>query len=427
MQPRTGKTFPAAVWASRQEPKVLILCPKSVIGVWESWMEPLIGLENMVSITGSKVKKQHALLKEAHVYITNFETIRAVGLLQYKWKAIIVDESILISNYTCQVGGAFYLQGRDPNQKRVILSGAPATESYMQYVNQMKWVFGDFLGYERLQDYIEENWYPDESGRKMMCSPDHKKEISNEVQSRAFCLTQEQAGIKGEVMYQCAPYNIQSKVLLSEMERILEEELRYKTRSGVTRIANPMDRAGFLHRLSVGIGIDGTLLSKEHIEQVCQYIEDEGYRKIVILTNYKIENEAICVALDDRGRRTRSITGATPLRERDFTIREFRAFNDIICICQVKTVKMGLDFSSSEAILYSSVPWSGDDRYQADQRGQNLNNEGGSHVVDICPRFRVGQKDIRFSEFVRKTVMDKVDMSSKVLEGWEDFDLLKYI
>jgi ATP-dependent RNA helicase RhlB len=115
-------------------------------------------------------------------------------------------------------------------------------------------------------------------------------------------------------------------------------------------------------------------------------LQDRKEERYLILSGCKPPIFRMAQRLEEAGYRVGVITGDTPMRERETIRRSFQAGELDHVVAQVVTVKMGLDFSSLDCILFLNNSNSPDARVQAEDRGQHTQRTTPYMIIDIAVR-----------------------------------------
>ena len=161
----TGKTYMGAGAFERSGcSKLLIICLVSKINDWAELLGDDMGY-NVVKLNRGKSKNQEGLQSGADVMVISFESAwRLSGLLSWVDgdTYIIVDESHKFKSSTRKVG-KFMLKLGKRTRHKVILTGTPQSQGYIDYYTQL--TFLDALGGMSLKSFkerycvIQDRWY----------------------------------------------------------------------------------------------------------------------------------------------------------------------------------------------------------------------------------------------------------------------------
>jgi len=402
MRMRTGKTLACidAIGILRSHP-VLVICPASVIASWES---ALLGdgwpQESIRAVRSTAKKTPHQLrnlliLPGTSWAIVSFEMVRRLDVLMVRrrlpegcgipdWAAVVVDESYRVANDEARVVEYLLRRPKPANQARFCLSGAPASEHPLNFATQYIFMDGHYFGCTTVDEYREKYWVWNKWRFKWLPQdPAHLDAILNYVHGSAFCITLEDLGMGGMRLYdriRVEPNEAQIKLL--KWVSITTTYPDKKT--GKTKIMDPLVRVTFEHKISTGVDpLSGNMISTGKVDAAVEYWIRRNRVPMLIISRFVAPVAMAATAFTAAGARVGSITGATSPAERERIRSQFQAGELDVVVSQVIPVKMGLDFSALDSVIYLSNSFSQDDRSQSEERGQHLHRTTPYNIVDI--------------------------------------------
>jgi len=424
MKPRTGKTLSSILGASKcKVSPLLVICPNTVKAGWYDELAYFLGREKQDRIQlveGTKRQRLEQLGGDSLIFICNFEMLKAYDVLSIKpWKGIIVDESYRIANEANKV--TKYLLRKTPEscEFRVCLTGIPSPENPLNLVTQHLFAFKEFMGYTEYGDYIWDNWRYCKYERKYLpYDKKHPQAMLDYHLSKAFCLTLEDLGKGSKRLYRTlrVPADLSQEIMLAE---ILDPKFTYVKKGvlGQQKILklDPLVKGIFVQLISCGIHpIQHEVLSTSKQKFIAQYIQETlGKESVVVFSRFILDIETVAKELKEVGISCEIITGETPIGDRDILRKRFQKGEFQVVVAQVKTVKMGLDFSIADTIIYSSNSFSCDDRLQSEERIINLNKSRPVEIIDVCTVYPNGGS---FDISVSDTLKAKESISSQYVQ-----------
>lgn len=152
MEPGTGKTKVAIDYARTIRAKrVLVICPKSLLGVWQAEVKKNAGKAYIC--VRPKAKNPRRKKGQGVFFLTTYEYFRIheVDFCDIDWDLLIIDESHLVKNRNAKRTKAILRVSRDID-KRVLLTGTPVTNNYIDLWAQLriidKGILGDYKKFE---------------------------------------------------------------------------------------------------------------------------------------------------------------------------------------------------------------------------------------------------------------------------------------
>lgn len=390
MQMRTGKTLTTirSIQALLKRRiylpfPVLIVCPKSVM---ETWRSELLGDgvpgDRIQIIDGPKVKRQGMLRHLKWFNVCNYEMLEPYDVLAEDFRFIVYDESVRIGNYSSKVT-KYVTRRYDKTKRYLALSGAPASESSLQLFPQYMAIQGNFMGYSAYADYLEDHWrYIERSYTWKPRSKKHLEDVQKYNHDTGYCITMKDVGLGSEKLYSIRniPANKKQLELLE-----LTKTLSFYRRDGKDIEFNPLTRTTFEQMIAAGMNpYEGNkLISDAKIKDVIQYYLDNK-EPLLILSRFKSLIGETVKLFEKNKIRTRYIDGDVEVPEREEIRAEFMNGDFDVVVAQVKTVKMGLDFSRATTIFYLSNSFSQDDRAQSEERATHVKKTDPVQIIDTC-------------------------------------------
>ena len=429
MEPRSGKTLVATRIVEGVFP-IIILAPATVLATWyAALLQEGVPEEGIVIMDGrhkGTVKDKRSLLvirTTTHLLI-NFEKVVKSNALFCRqdhplkkvyplldWRAVILDESYRIANMESTITQYLLSREKPLYQQRLLLSGFPICESGLDLASQAIFSRGSFYGFSDPLKYRDHYWREITEAYKWVPKNSlHKRGIIRWNKENAYSVTLKELGLGGEVLQGRAilPINDEQQklmriVALSEVYRMPQDDEQQEARPML-----PTVRAIFLQKIASGIHpYTNEIVSEEKQRYIIEKYKADR-EPILVLSRFRAPMYRLVEMLKEAGIEARYIDGSVSLQDREKFRLEFQEGIIDIVVAQVKTVKMGLDFSRLKTIFYLSNGFSFDDRAQSQLRGQHLTRTLPYDVVDVCTEHTA---DIDLSEIL----VDKGEDARKYL------------
>ena len=399
---RLGKSLTAYWWLQNKNPKpqrILIICPKSVI---VSWYEQLKeeGINTILVFDSKNTDIQEMSEGMPILAITNYETLTSKNnrLIEMAWDAIILDESTKIKNPTTKISDLITDKNAFPqsspmwqspckNQYRVILTGTPAPESYLNYFQQFKFLYGKVGTHDNYFKFRKEYFYFDQNKARYQPKFHFISKFATFLNTYTYNLRRKDVGIDlpniTEKRY--VSMSTEHRKIYDDFEENWFAEFldtvvnTYNVDSGPsikqleTQFATVAQ--SYLHQMACGFPKKmPTFQGKHKLNELIDIIENEldPSDKVVIWCQYLADIEAIRSALARR-HTPEAITGGTTTPQLAAILERFRrpyddsrACNQLIC--QIRKASMGMDLSAADTQIFFSRSWSALDNQQAIDR-----------------------------------------------------------
>lgn len=378
----------------------LIVCPVSVMATWENELlaEGLRPREIHLVHEGDRASQ--LTRPGALVTVVNFEVVKKCHALRVRdgltaaleiprWAGISIDESYRIANPEAIVTREILRTACPAGQFRAILSGAPASESGLNLAPQFMFLDGEFFGRSTLMEYTRDFCRQDPRTRRWVpIRHGHLQDIKDLVARRAYCLQMTDLDLGVEKVHQV--WNVEpSKAQQEALEwcRLANTYPAIKDGKKITRLMSPLVRSTFLAKAAAGVHpLTGELIGDGKVRLLLEWLEDHPDEPALVLSRFTAPIKATVAALERAGIKVGAITGETPKAEREAIRRAFQAGELRVVVGQVRSVKMGLDFSRSNYLFYLSNSYSQDDRTQSEDRGNHTLKTGVLQIVDLCTK-----------------------------------------
>jgi len=425
-QMRLGKSIVAIRWILRQNPtptRILILCPKSVIVAWK---EELAKEKIAPWIIDTSHRDIVAKLPEGW-FVTNYECLIAknMPLSLLNWDAIICDESTKIKNPQARIsdivskGDSFPFRGnKHPfnhitafsnentnKQLRAILTGTPAPESYLNYFNQFKFLFGGIGPHTNYWTFRQKYFYVDELRHKYIPHPFFIPRFANYLEQYASTLSRKQVGINLPHHYVKRFVTLSKKwrEIYDEFEENWYSDFLQKMVDDRTALGSPRSPAqlmtnwatvaqSYLHQMACGFPKRQPEFQAKHkLNELRNILEGElANEKVVIWCQYLNDITQIEAMVYNIGRHPKVIDGKTTTNHLEYRLKSFRRTEtnskllptDIL-ICQIRKASMGMDLSAANTQVFFSRSWSALDNQQAIDRLIHPEKKSSLLTIDL--------------------------------------------
>lgn len=350
------------------------------LATFEGWEKEL--QEEGVSfqhVQGPRTERHELLASPKTFNLVGYEMLRvSPEMWGLDWDCIILDESATIRKPSSKISHLLTSKFRHV-PFRAILSGLPNPSSELDFFQQFKFLFDQFLGcsnwYQfRRKHYIQDGfgWWP---------RPRTKKLIRQHVRENSFCLTRQEAGLGERWIFETRTVRLPARVLkeyCSALNRFALEESQTKWQV-VLR--------GWLQRLAGGFYPSGAPAHQAKLKELLYLLEGELRREqVVVWFSFSKELLAAKAALAKAGIPARIIKGSTSLQKRKKAAELFRAGRIRVLLCQVRCARFGLDFSAADTAIYFSNTTDPEHRAQSRDRIVSVQKKNPLLLIDLVAK-----------------------------------------
>lgn len=363
MEMRLGKSLVAIRWAEASKcERVLLVAP---LATHDGWVEELLLEENaeedIVVLRGSLEKRMQLAKGSGNWFIINYEAIvPTLGILDLHWDCIILDESTKIRNPHAEVTKTLISKTQDIPM-RALLSGLPAPESALDYFEQVRFLFGSFMGCHNFWVFRKQWFFP--IGFEWKAASSTVEKIKERLHEFAFIMTRRQAGLPDKKVYEMR------KVHLSDSQKKLikqiEDGFEFKHQDGVVEETKYVPvKYMWLARIAGGYTPDGKVLSNAKNQEILSLLRgDLKDEPVIIWFRFNEELERTAQFLKSKGFKVGMFIGGDKTASAKFKEAKIQ----ILC-AQAKCGLYGLDWSRSSTAIYYSNWYDGEIRAQSEDR-----------------------------------------------------------
>lgn len=380
MEMRLGKALVAVRWAEHWKMnKNLIVCPKDVAPCWVReleqegfWPEEILHLTGNIPQRLAEIKMNFQTI---HItpqnskpdtapkcfVITNPEAlVYCPNILAESWDSIIFDESTKIKNPNAQITKAVN-RFTDHISGKIILSGLPNPESELDYFEQFRFLYGQFMNCSNYWYFRKKHFR--QWGYNWKINKLAKDELLSTIKRDAFVMSKEDAGIYID--------KVRKKWFVQENDEQIK--INKQILKGMNFV-NSMDEDietkwatvehGWLLKVAGGFSPDNVLISNEKVKLILRKLEgDLRNEKCIIWCHYNHEIRFVYEYL------TRSNIACVKYFEKERPVLNAETIGDTqIVIAQARAAQYGLNWSfASTSITYSNWP-DAEIKQQAEER-----------------------------------------------------------
>lgn len=347
--PGAGKTLTAIEYV-RNMKNVLIICPASILGVWEAECAKW-GATVPFKVQGTPKERERILTnmdKYGGWYVIGYEMFRKEikRLAQVKWDIVLADECHKIKSPTSKVSKLFRkFAERVP--KVVLLSGTPLINSWMDMWPQVEAIKpGALYG----------NWYVFRNMHAVMPIPGvpvikgwrDVDKIKERIKPHVFTID------KYEIQRNLPPVSVVDvPVVLTDKEAKAYAQIRDELRlelegQEVLTVANALVKVGRLRQAANGLYVFGTDVSSK-ADALESLVESLGDERVIVFSMYA---ETVAY-LQKRLRCKHVITGATA--HRDEIINDWKKRGTVLL--GTDAMSEGLNLQDASYVINVELPW----------------------------------------------------------------------
>ena len=347
--------------------KMLVVCPKSIVGVWEDEFRKFADYRYALTVLDGTMEKKRSAFNymqgaALQIIVVNYESCWRLETEITKWKPdlIVCDESSKIKTPSASQSKALHRLGRQ-SKYNIILTGTPITGSPLDIFSQYKFLDDSIFG---TSFYLFRNRYAILGGyqNRMIVGYRHLDELVEKVHSIAF-------RIKIEDAVDLPPFIDETRAITLEpkaqsLYRMLEQDCYAELANGEVTARNVLTQLLRLAQCTGGFIRDDI---KDEAQQVSgaklDALEDiidtclDEEKKVVVFARFVPEIEAIAAMLKKKKIGYAQIYGATT--DRADQVKKFQEDAEVkVFIGQLQTTGMGLTLTAANVAVFYSLDFS---------------------------------------------------------------------
>ena len=421
----TGKTITTIVLVGAMNEtnavnKLLVVCPKSIVGVWEDEFKKFADYRYALTVLdGSLAKKKEAFNymngKALQVIVVNYESCWRLEKEITKWQPdmIVCDESSKIKNPMATQSKALHRLGR-LSRYNVILTGTPITNNPLDIFSQYKFLDESILGSSY---YLFRNRYAILGGyqRHQVVGYRNLPELVEKVHSIAYRIKIDDAVELPPFIDETRSVCLETKA--TELYRSIEKDCYAELANGEVTARNVLTQLLRLSQCTGGYIRDDIKGETQQVsnakinalEDIIDTCTEEG-RKVVVFARFVPEIEGIEKMLKNKGIRYSLIYGAT--KDRAEQVRQFQENPDIkVFIGQLQTTGMGLTLTAANVAVFYSLDFSYANYEQSRARIHRIGQKQKCLYIHLVCKGTVDEK-------ILHALKHKGDIATLMVDNW---------
>ena len=400
--------------------KMLVVCPKSIVGVWEDEFRKFADYRYALTVLDGTMDKKRASFNymqgaALQIIVVNYESCWRLEAEITKWKPdlIVCDESSKIKTPSASQSKALHRLGRQ-SKYNIILTGTPITGSPLDIFSQYKFLDDSIFG---TSFYLFRNRYAILGGyqNRMIVGYRHLDELVEKVHSIAF-------RIKIEDAVDLPPFIDETRAITLEpkaqsLYRMLEQDCYAELANGEVTARNVLTQllrlaqctGGFIRDDVKGEAQQVSGAKLDALEDIIDNCLDEE-KKVVVFARFVPEIEAIAAMLKKKKIGYAQIYGATT--DRADQVKKFQEDPEIkVFIGQLQTTGMGLTLTAANVAVFYSLDFSYANYEQSRARIHRIGQKQKCLYIHLVGKGTVDEK-------ILNALKHKGDIAKIMVDDW---------
>lgn len=400
--------------------RVLIVCPLSIMGVWEDELARYADYPYSVTLlkgTMAKKKEQLANLprSELQVVVTNYETMWRIEpeLQRFHAGLIIADEGHRLKDGTSRQSKAMHRLG-DRADYRLLLTGTAISNKELDIYSEYRFAAPQVFG-KSFYAFRGRYFYMGGYGGYV---PLFKKEMTDDFLQRlhsiAFRVRKDECLDLPPITEEVRTVDLEPKA--AKLYAQIEEESYAALRNSEVTVFNVLTQILRLSQITGGHLTDddknGHVVSTAKMDALSDIIDtmqEEG-KKLVVMARFVAELDDIEALLQKKKIGYACVRGG--VKDRAEEVRRFQEDDDCrVFVGQIQAAGMGLTLTAASTMVFFSLDYNMANFDQAKARIHRVSQTRNCHYIYLCCRSTIDNK-------VLKSLRNKIDLARTLVDDY---------
>lgn len=402
--------------------RVLIVCPLSIMGVWEDELSRFADYPYSVTLLRGTMQKKKALLaslprSDLQIVVTNYETMWRMELELQKYHAglIIADEGHRLKDGTSRQSKAMHRLG-DKADYRLLLTGTAISNKELDIYSEYRFAAPQVFG-KSFYAFRGRYFYMGGYGGYV---PQFKKEMMDDFLQRlhsiAFRVRKDECLDLPPITEEVRAVDLEPKA--AKLYAQIEEESYAAFRDSEVTVFNVLTQILRLSQITGGHLTDddkaGHVVSTAKLDALSDIIESmqEEEKKLVVMARFVPELDDIEAMLVKKRIGYACVRGG--VKERAEEVRRFQEDDDCrIFLGQIQAAGMGLTLTAASTMVFFSLDYNMANFDQAKARIHRVSQTENCHYIYLCCRNTIDNKVLR-------SLRDKIDLARALVDDYRN-------
>ena len=403
--------------------RALIVCPLSIMGVWEEEMEKFASYPYTITLLRGSLARKRAQLegiigkpnpeRELQIVVCNYESMWRLEpeLERFHPGLIIADEGHRLKDGTTRQSRAMHRLG-DEADYRLLLTGTAITNRELDIYSEYRFTEPEVFGtsFYRFRDrYFYMGGY---GGYVPMFKSYMTAEFLEKLHSIAYRVRKEECLDLPEITEEVRSVELEPEA--RKLYEMMEDQFRVELEEEKATAVNVLTRMLRLSQITGGhlTTDDGrehvvSTAKLEALEDILDSMQAENW-KLVIMARFRNELDDIEELL--RKKRIGYAVVRGGVRDREEQVRRFQEDPECrVFVGQIQAAGVGLTLTAASTMVFYSLDYSMANFDQAKARIHRVSQTQKCHYIYLCCRGTVDHKVLR-------ALREKVDLAKMIMD-----------
>lgn len=402
--------------------RALIVCPLSIMGVWEEELAKFADFPYSVTILRGTMQKKKDLLanlphSELQIVICNYETMWRIEpeLMRFHAGLIIADEGHRLKEGTSRQSKAMHHLA-DRADYRLLLTGTAITNKELDIYSEYRFAAPQVFG-KSFYAFRGRYFYMGGYGGYV---PVFRKQMTDDflakLHSVAFRVRKDECLDLPAITEEVRTIDLEPKAM--KLYRQIEEDSYAELRDSEVTVFNVLTQILRLSQITGGHLTDddksGHVVSTAKLEALSDIIDtmQAENKKLVVMARFTAELDDIENLLRKKSLGYAVVRGG--VKDRTEEVRRFQNDDDCaVFVGQIQAAGMGLTLTAASTMVFYSLDYNMANFDQAKARIHRVSQTQNCHYIYLCCRNTIDNK-------VLKALRSKIDLAKALVDDYRN-------
>ena len=400
--------------------RVLIVCPLSIMGVWESELSKFANFSYTVTLLqGTMQKKKELLAKlpqsKLQIVICNYESMWRLEpeLMKYRAGLIIADEGHKLKDGTSRQSKAMHRLA-DKADYRLLLTGTAITNKELDIFSEYRFAAPQVFGksfYTFRGRYFYMGGY---GGYVPIFKKEMQAEFLQKLHSIAYRVQKDECLDLPPITEEVRLVDLEPKAM--KLYEQIEDESYADLKSAEVTVLNVLTKILRLSQITGGHLTDDDkschIVSTAKLDALSDIIDtmQNENRKLAVIARFTAELDDIETLLQKKKIGYAVVRGG--VKNRDEQVQAFQTDDDCrVFLGQIQAAGMGLTLTAASTMVFYSLDYNMANFDQAKARIHRVSQTENCHYIYLCCHNTVDNK-------VLDALRNKIDLAKVLVDDW---------
>ena len=400
--------------------RALIVCPLSIMGVWEEEMSKFAAFPYSITLLKGTMEKKRAQLEslpksELQIVVCNYESMWRLEpeLMKFHAGLIIADEGHRLKDGTSRQSKAMHRLG-DRADYRLLLTGTAISNKELDIYSEYRFAAPEVFGKSFFAFRGKFFYMGGYGGYVPIFRKEMLPEFLEKLHSIAYRVRKDECLDLPPITEEVRTVDLEPKAM--KLYSQIEEESYAELRDSEVTVFNVLTRILRLSQITGGHLTDddkaGHAVSTAKLDALADIIDtmQAENRKLVVMARFTAELDDIENLLRKKGIGYAVIRGG--VKDREEQVRRFQQDDDCrVFVGQIQAAGMGLTLTAASTMVFFSLSYNMGDFDQAKARIRRVSQTENVHYIYLCCRNTIDNKVLR-------SLRNKIDLAKALVDDY---------